>query len=359
MFIVDAHLDLAYNALKHDRDPLQPVAALRAREKSDDPRGRPTVAFPQLREAGVGLVFGTLFTMPRAAVPLMGGEERMTYLDPRQAHRLAMDQLDYYRRLADEEANSLRLVGNRADLESVVKSHAADEEGQPPLIGILPLMEGADPVVEPEELEIWIEKGLRMIGPAWDDTRYAAGAWRGSREGLTREGYHLLEVMADYNLILDVTHMNEQGVFQALDSYAGPVAATHSNARALVPGERQLGDEQIRLLGARDGVIGVVLYNRFLHADYRKGDPKEMVTLDHVVAHIDHICQLLGDARHVGLGTDLDGGFGAADIPLEMDSAADLPLIAERLLSYGYAASDIANVMGQNWLDFLRRALPD
>jgi membrane dipeptidase len=191
---------------------------------------------------------------------------------------------------------------------------------------------------------------------AWDDTRYATGAWSRSDEGLTAAGCQLLEVMADLGFILDLTHMSEKSTIQAMERYEGPVVATHSNCRALVPGQRQLSDTQIRLLGERDGVMGTVLYNAFLQKGWRKGERKSAVTLDQVAAHIDHVCQLLGDARHVGIGTDLDGGFGAEHIPAELDSIADLPKIGEKLKERGYAAEDVANVMGGNWLRVLMKS---
>ena len=351
MIIVDAHLDLAYNALTFGRDYLQTVEQIRATEAKLPAHDIATVSFRQLKEAGVGLVFGTIFVLPATSSNLMSREMRSVYHDAQSAHRLGMEQLDYYRRLVDVEQNRLRLVTDTGSLEEVLKSN---EEEEQPLLGIVPLMEGADPIREPQELELWVEKGLRVIGLAWDDTRYAAGAWRESRHGLTKEGRALLEVMAQYGLILDLTHMNEKASLEALDHYEGPVVATHSNARVLVSGERQLSDNQIRLLGERNGVIGIVLFNRFLRAGYEKGDPKALVTLDHVLAHIDHICQILGDARHVGLGTDFDGGVGAADIPAELDSSADLPLIAGKLRAYGYEEADIIAIMGGNWIHLLR-----
>lgn len=352
MLIVDGHLDIAYNALKYGRDPLLPLAEMRAKDTADARRGTATVSFPALREANVGLVFATIFVSPRKAVDLFGGDERLTYTTAAEAHKLGMQQLDYYHRLVDEEDNDLRLVGDLASLQEVIGSQAQER----PLLGIVPLMEGADPVREPEEIELWYERGLRLVGLAWDDTRYAAGAWRNSAAGLTQEGHTLLEVMAEYGMILDVTHMSEQASLDALDRYEGTAVATHSNARTLVPGERQLSDTQIRRLGERDGVIGVVLYDRFLRAGHAKTDPKVLVTLDHVLAHVDHVCQVLGDARHVGIGSDFDGGFGREDIPAAMDSAADLPLIAGRLREYGYAEEDVANIMGQNWIRVLERA---
>jgi membrane dipeptidase len=352
MFIVDAHLDLAYTAVNFNRDLRQSLTAVRQQEPNPGPRGIATATFPELQRGGVGLIFGTLFVLP-ATAPIPGLTDALTYSTPAEAHQQAMTQLDYYHRTADE-TGYVRLVGDLAGLEAVVASHQGD--GAERLLGVVPLMEGADPIREPAEAELWYERGLRLVGLAWDDTRYAAGAWRGGG-GLTKDGHHLLERLAEFGFIVDLTHLSEKASHQVMDRYEGPVVATHSNARALVPGERHFSDEQIHRLGAeRGGMIGVVLYNRFLKAGHDKGDPKELVTLDHVVDHIDHICQVLGNADHVGIGSDFDGGFGAADIPAEMDSAADLPLLADRLQARGYTANQTNAIMGDNWLNFLRRA---
>jgi membrane dipeptidase len=353
MQYVDAHLDLAYNALEYGRDLFLDVHQIRESEKPDPHRGVATVSFPQLREAGGVLVFGTLFTASEYASAVMGSDNRFTYRNQQQAFQQAMEQLDYYRRLADEEKNKLRLVTDLADLETVLGSQD-DEE---PLLGIMLLMEGADPIREPEEVALWAEKGVRAIGPAWDDTQYAAGSFRSSRYGLTEKGRELLEIMAGERLILDLSHMNEQAVLEARGFFFWPLMASHSNAQALVPSPRQLSDPIIRRIGEHDGVIGIVLYNPFLRPNQRMGDPKEQVTLDHVAAHIDHICQVLGDATHVGLGTDMDGGFGAEDIPMPMDSIGDIPLLAKHLKGYGYGQEDITRIMGGNWLNLLRSSL--
>ncbi len=349
MLIVDAHLDLAYNALRFGRDLRLPLAELRAGEKKPPNGEIATVTIPALREGGVALVFGTLFVLPARSNTHLPENGRMVYEDADQAYAAAGAQLDYYHRLADEE-EGVRLVRDSAELDAVLASH---QEGESPLLGIVPLMEGADPVRDPQELEEWRERGVRIIGPAWDDTRYAGGAWRAG-EGFSREGQALMEVMADLGLALDVTHLSEKAVYEALDRYEGPVIASHSNARALVAGQRQLDDPQIRRLAERDGVVGVVLFNRFLKAGYARTDPKESVTVADVVAHIDHICQLLGDAEHVGIGSDLDGGVGRDDIPAEMDSVADLRLLVPALAERGYGDEEIANIMGGNWLRKLR-----
>lgn len=352
MILVDAHLDIAYNALNFGRSPLLSLAQLRQHEAEDNTKGLATVTFPELQKAKVGLIFATLYVSP-ATSPFPSLHDKVVYHNSAQAHQQAMAQLDFYHRLADEN-ETVRLVFNQLDLQDVIKSQGTKR----PLLGLVILMEGADPIRHPAELELWYERGLRLIGPAWDDTRYAAGAWRDSRKGLSRAGYHLLEVMAHYNMILDLTHMSEKGTLQSLDRYPGPIVATHSNVRHLVPGERQLSDKQIRRIGERGGVIGVVLFNAFLKAGYSKTSQKAEVTLEHVIAHIDHICQCLGDANHIGIGSDFDGGFGTENIPAELASCADLPLIAGRLLNRGYSNEDVDNIMGKNWLTLLQQVLP-
>ena len=348
MFIVDAHLDLAYNAIVKGRDPRLGVARIRAQEQ---PPGKDiaTVGLPEMRQAGVGLVFATIFVSP-ASTPFEREPIEQSYTTPQEAYKLATEQLDFYRRLVDED-ETLRLVTDTAGLDEVLKSH---QDGAAPLLGFVLLMEGADCIREPAETEWWYERGVRLIGPAWDDTRYCAGAWRDSKQGLSKDGYALLEVMAGLGMILDLTHMSEVATFQSLDAYAGPVVATHANARAILPTERQLSDRQIRLIGERDGMVGAVLANFFLLPGYVRGR-KESVPVSQVAAHIDHVCQVFGDARHAGLGTDLDGGFGQRDIPDPLDSIADLPMIATALREKGYTEADVAGIMGENWLELLRR----
>lgn len=355
MLIVDAHLDLAYGALRFRRDLRLPVAEIRAKEgrQVSKLRGVITVSIPQLLDGGVGLVFGTLFAMPQVANTAYPENRRLVYGNAQEAYEAALEQLDYYRRLADEVPR-VRIITTRQDLDQVIASHREDLSDA--MLGIVLLMEGADPVRQPQELEEWFDRGLRIIGPAWQHTRYARGA--GSNEGFSREGLHLMEVMADLGFILDITHLSDKGTFEVFDRYDGRIIASHSNARALVPGERHLTDEQIRRLAERGGMTGIVLFNRFLKAGYAPTDPKESVTLQHVAAHIDHVCQLLGDARHIGIGSDMDGGFGLHATPAEIDSSADLPRLASVLTERGYDQDDVAAIMGLNWIDRLRLSLP-
>lgn len=352
--IVDAHLDLAYCALRYGRDLTRPLADIRAIERHyPNDNGLATVTLPELQRGRVGLVFSTLFPLP--AHEELNGNFNQIYRTPAGAKSVASQQLDYYHRLADEQSY-IRLVGDNNTLQEVLKS----QETAAPLLGLVPLMEGADPLLEPEELEEWVERGLRMVGPAWQDTKYTTSNTPQARHGFTKEGHHLLEVMADLNLILDLSHLSEKAVNEALERYEGQVVATHANCRALAPHveQRNLTDTQIVRLGERGGVLGIVLYNRFLKKGHLKGERKELVTLDHVVAHIDHVCQLLGSADYVGLGSDFDGGFGWADSPAELNSIADLALIGEKLKERGYDETSIKGVLGENWVRLLGRVWP-
>jgi len=361
MLIVDGHLDLAFSALNFGRELRWDIEKIRYYEAAylEQLDGAVTASFPALQQGEVGLIFGTLFAFPKSVKygysrvrPELAYDDKAAWAERQeQAHGSAMRQLAYYVELAEKESD-LVIVRDSADLKAVIASRDGDE----PQIGIALHMEGADPIQEEGELDLWVELGLRSIGLAWDDTRYAPGQWRDAG-GLTPDGRLLLDRMRSFNLFCDLTHMSERATFEVLERYDGPLGATHANARALVPSERQLSNDQIRAIAQRDGMIGVVLYNRFLRKHHMHGDPKDRVTLRDVVTHIDHICQLLGDADHVGIGSDFDGGFGPEDIPAELDNSADLPRLAAALLDYGYDATSVEKIMGGNWVRMLERVL--
>jgi membrane dipeptidase len=216
-------------------------------------------------------------------------------------------------------------------------------------------MEGADPIREPAELPEWYDRGVRVVGPAWSGTRYAGG----TREPgpLTTLGRRLLDRMADLTMILDLTHLAEEAYLQALDRYPGPIIASHSNPRRFRPGDRGLSDQMIALLAERQGVVGIVPLNLFLSPEWQMGDPKEAISITTVADAIDYVAQLTGSSEFVGIGSDLDGGFGAESIPAEMDTVADLHLIADVLGERGYSQTDVENILYANWLRVLQRGL--
>lgn len=351
MIVVDGHEDIAWNALALGRDVRRSAIEVRRLEEGTDiPRryGLRMVGLPEWLSGKVAVVLGTLFAAPASR----DSAEPCSYFTGEEAHGLAQAQLDFYHRLASE-CEQVTLVGTRAHLDAVLASWE-DGAGR---VGIVPLMEGADAIREPGEAEWWFEQGVRLVGLAWrTGSRYAGGD---SAAGpLTDAGRRLLEVMAGLGMVLDVSHLAEESFFEALDRFEGRIVATHANPRARVPGPRQLSDEMIRRLADREGVIGVVAYNHFLRPGWLDGDEKEKVTVDDVAAAIDHVCQLLGDVSHVGLGSDFDGGFGAEGAPAEMDTVADLGRVAPALRARGYGEEHIAAVMGGNWVRVLQETLP-
>ncbi len=352
MRIVDAHEDVAWNALVLGRDVRRSALKTRRLEEGTDvPQrgGLCMVGLPEWLSGGIGIVFGSIFIAPASR----SSPDPHTYATAEEAHALAQAQLDFYHRLADE-CDQVALIGNRADLDTVLTSW----ESEIPQVGIIPLMEGADPIREPGEAEAWFEQGVRLVGLSWQaGSRYAGGDAVPGR--LTDAGRELLAVMAGLGLILDVSHLAEESFFEAMDRFEGRIVATHANPRARVPGPRQLSDEMIHRLVERDGVVGVLLYNPFLRPGWSTGDPKDAVTIADVAAAVDHVCQVVGDAAHVGIGSDLDGCFGAESAPAEVETVADLARIGPALGELGYGEEDITAVLGGNWLRLLRAALPD
>lgn len=354
--IFDAHLDLSLNAMEWNRDLRLPVSTLRQQEAGmTDLKGRGlgTTAFPELRKGGIGICVATqIGGCMKPPGPVASWES------PPQAWAMTQAQLAWYQVM--EEAGELRPIRNRAELEAHLATWAdpavAAAEEDP--IGYILSLEGADSLVTLDYLERAWESGLRALGPAhYGEGRYAMGHDRVG--GLKPEGRELLREMDRLGMILDVTHLSDDCFWEALDLFEGPVWASHSNCRALVPDVRQFTDEQLSALIERDSVVGAVFDAWMVVPGWVRGEttPESVgVTIDHVVEHIDHICQLAGNVKHVGLGTDLDGGFGTEQCPVDLDTIADVSLVADGLRKRGYQEDDVAAVMSGNFLRFLEDA---
>jgi membrane dipeptidase len=351
MFTIDAHLDLSMNALEWNRDLTLPVIAIRDREQglTDKPgRGRGTVSFPELRRGDVGLVVATQiarFVTPDNPLP--------GWHSPWQAWAQTQGQLAWYK--AMEEAGEMVMIKDLPTLEKHVRTWTRESTGP---IGYILSLEGADSIISPDYLYRAYEYGLRALGPAhYGPGRYANGTDSSGR--LSDMGKMLLREMERLGIILDATHLCDDAFWDAMEGFGGPIWASHNNCRALVDHNRQFSDEMIRTLIAKGAVIGGALDDWMLVPGWVRGvsQPSAMdCGLEKLIDHIDHICQLAGNALHAGIGTDLDGGFGKEQSPYDIETIADLQQLPGLLEKRGYSAADIGNIMHGNWLRFLREA---
>lgn len=358
ILIFDGHLDLAMNAMEWNRDLTQPLSEIRQKEmhltdKND--RGRGTVSFPELRKARIGLVVATQLSRvadPQSSLP------GSSWNSPYQAWAMTQAQLAWYREM--EAIGEMVQITTKEQLGR----HLAlwEDRNQPDAekpIGYILSLEGADSLVDISYLYKAYEYGLRAIGLAhFGPGRYAPGT---KMEGpLTEAGVELLKEMDKLGMIMDVTHLTDEGFYQVMDLYQGPVWASHSNVREIVNTQRQLSDEQIKLLIERDAVIGGMLDCWALDLRFidMVSDPWQLnIKLEKLVDHWDRICQIAGNANHVAIGSDLDGNFGTEQSPWDMNSIADLQKYHEILLRRGYKEEDVENIFYKNWIRVINKVL--
>jgi len=328
VLIVDAHLDLADNAVRG-----RPVH-LPARQQAADEEGIPTVGLPDLRDGGVGLICATIFCQPRY-------DDKPGYQTPDQAHAAALTQLHWYQ--SQQSSGAMRIIQRPADFSRQVPETQA-----------ILLMEGADPLRDETDVRNFFESGLRIVGLAWKEgTRYAGG---NARPGpLTRDGAAMVKTLDRFGIIHDLSHLADEAFWQLLALSSAPVMASHSNCRSIVPGVRQLSDEMIRAITSRGGMIGINFYDKFLVPPEEQNNRR--ATLHDVTSHIKCICDIAGNAAHVGLGTDMDGGLGREQIPVEIETSANLPRVADALSTAGFGDGDVAAIMGESWLRFFSKNL--
>ena len=360
--IVDGHADIAYNMLRYGRDYKRAAAETRRIEvgsatvlESEDA----LLGWPDYQRGQVAVIFSTIYATP--ARWSKSENKSQVYKSFDEAYQLYHDQLMIYHRMTDSTPDKFRLIESSRDLNLILdhwNSPSPDGSGHP--IGMVVLMEGAECIRHPSELEEWHELGVRLIGLAWVGTRYCGG-WK-EPGPLTKDGRDLLSAMADYNFTLDLSHMDEQAAMEALDIYRGPIVGTHGNCLSLLPNSnsnRHFSDRVIEGIIERDGVIGMVPFNAYLKVGWTAGkNVRADVPLSVVADHLDHICQIAGDALHVGIGSDFDGGFGVQSVPPEIDTVADLQNLVPLLQARGYSEPDVANILGNNWLTRLKRDLP-
>lgn len=346
--LVDSHLDLAENVTLFGVDLTVSAAERRAVEKQA--MWQATVSLPDLERGGVAVVCATVTAGFLAADVGEDFEPRSAmYRTPEEAEAQALAQIALYE--GWEKQGRVRLLKSVLDLDHHLQLWQHDR-----MPGLILLMEGADPIVRVRDLSRWWRRGLRMIGLTFGDTTYGAGVRGGStlfrKGGLTPDGFALLEQMAELGFTWDVSHLTEEGIWQGIDLGFPRVCASHALAQALTPTDRHLSDGVIRAVAGRGGVIGLVLYNKFLEPGW-KLDKTKPVTLDvHLRRHASYIAGMVG-WDHVGIGSDLDGGFGLAESPEEIDTVADLYKAGLVVPAEAREA-----VLSANWLNFFRSSLP-
>ena len=346
--LVDSHLDLAENVTLFGRDLTVSVAEIRTRERRT--KGQATVSLPELERGGIAVAFATVTAGFLAEDVGADFEPRSAiYRTPEEAEAQALAQIELYK--GWEAEGRVRVLGSVGDLDHHLRLWENDRKP-----GLVLLMEGADPIVGVRDLPDWWRRGLRMIGLTFGDTKYGTGVGGGSptfkRGGLTPEGFELLGQMAELGFIWDISHLTDDGIWQGLELEFSRVCASHANVRALTPTDRHLGDEVICAVAERGGVIGLVLYNGFLEPGWKRGGSTSVTLDEHLRRHAEHVANLCGWG-HVGIGSDLDGGFGLEESPSEISTVADLYKIGS------IVPADVrGSVLSMNWLNFLRSSLP-
>jgi membrane dipeptidase len=356
--IFDVHLDLAMNAMEFNRDLRWSHERIRRRElgmKDLAHRSRHVVCFPEMRRGNVGLCVATQLAR---FVPYFG---RMPgWSSPEQAWAHTQGQLAWYREM--EACGEMRQIRDRAQLEEHLKlwpsrgAQPAEAEDRRP-IGYILSLEGADSLCSLRHLERSCADGLRAIGL----THYGPGIYGHGTDDegpLSSRGCELLKEIERLGLILDATHLCDESFWDAMKRYQGPVWASHSNCRSLARWNRQFDDTQIQELIRRGAVLGMAFDAIMMVHGWRwkESKPQEFnLKIEKICEHIDHICQLAGNARHVGIGTDLDGGYGTEQTPMDLERISDLQTLTGLLAARGYKPADIDGILHGNFLSFLRR----
>ena len=366
VFVFDVHLDLSMNALEWNRDQRWSLEKIRRWEmplKDKVDRGNNTVCFPEMRRGSIGLCVATQIGRYAPYFGRLPG-----WSSPEQAWAQTQGQLAWYREMVD--AGEMVQIRTTKELDAHLKlwkeapaydnaAYVVESRKQPakPPIGFVMSLEGADSIVTLKHLERSYESGLRALGPA----HYGPGVYAHGTDAsgpLPAKGKDLLKEMERLGIILDVTHLCDECFWDALDCYNGPLWASHQNCRTLAPWNRQFADDQIKAVIERGGILGmafdaIMMVPGWTHLKSKPADFQ--LKLERICEHIDHICQMAGNAKHVGIGTDLDGGYGTEQTPMDLDSIADLQKIPDLLRARGYSQADIEGIMAQNFIGFLRR----
>lgn len=353
MWIFDAHLDLALNGVDWNRDLRQCVDDIRAQETAlgmtEPGRRTNTLSFPELREGRLAICLTTM--LARMEQPI---NHSFGWSSPQACYAMAHAHLAYYR--AMERAGYLKMICTRSQLQTHWEQATSSPEPLP--LGFILTMEGADPILTPDTIEEFHDAGLRALGLTHYGTNRYGGGTR-SEVGLSLDAIELLKRCEQLGITIDVTHLSDVAFWQVLKHFSGRIHASHQNARAICDWQRQFSDDQIRAVIDRDGVLGVSMDVIMLQNGFVRGITPPTATIERAVDQMEHVRELAkGSLRHVGLGTDLDGGYGCEQTPVGLDRYRDLQSIVRIMEQRGFSQTEIAEVFHGNWLRFFSDALP-
>lgn len=345
------------------RDLKLPLDDLNRNDPATDSkfRGRATTTLPEMTKGRVAVCLATVMgRVPYGDDSLHGST--LDFATHEQVFAFARGQLAYYEALQD--LGHVRLIHSRGELEfhwrewSSFESSDGAASGYAPPLGIILSMEGADAMAGPGYAEKWFGWGLRSTGLVhYGSSAFAVGT--GEEGPLTDEGRQLLHEFQQLGMVLDVTHLSDQSFWEAMECYPGTVIASHQACRALVPAQRQFSDEQLKAVIDREGLVCIPCDAWMLFPDWVRGETnREVVSMEALADQVDHVCQLAGNSNHVGIGSDLDGGYGTEQTPTGLDSIADLQKLGDILTQRGYADLEVAAVMGHNAYQFFLKQLP-
>ncbi len=322
--IVDAHIDLLYDVEMQRRKGNTKIIE--------------TQYLPQFVEGGVNLVVSSIYINDMFI--------------PEMALRKALNQISALHSEIDESPDKIMLCKDFEDIDRAI------EEGK---IGIMLSFEGVAPLYNDLSLlRVFYELGVRFVGLTWSRRNFAADGCKslevreGTRGGLTEFGIKLVEASEALGMIIDVSHMNDEGFSDIIKISQKPIIASHSNTKALAKHPRNLTDEQIKSIASKGGVIGMNVASLFVAEDSKNASIK------HLLEHVDYIVNLVG-IQHVGLGFDFcDRLFENVSVEFEtsssrsafdvMKSHVELDQFIDGLLKKGYSEADIELILGKNFL---------
>jgi membrane dipeptidase len=286
---------------------------------------------PRARAAGLGGGIFAVFTRSR-------GDQRAAEPEPvSHGDALAAAAVTARKLFVLEAMGALRVARGTADLDRSDR-----------LVAVLHL-EGAEAIApDLSNLDAWYEAGLRSLGPVWSRPnafghgvpfRFPSSPDTGP--GLTAAGRILVRRCNELGIVVDVSHLNEQGFWDLAGISTAPLVASHSGAHALCPTARNLTDDQLAAIGATGGLVGVVFAVEFLRED---GADDADTPLETVVRHVRYVADRIG-VDHVALGSDFDG----ARIPAPLGDVTGLPRLLDALVDDGFSHEEVAKIAWWNW----------